>query len=171
MKATLSDDRPFISHFPLVPVDVLQCVRVAKQALDIHALQVGRPALVNPHIADIRGGACVAKPSVKEGQDLFATDLILDNGNPRSVAAASTIMRHIFDFSRLEARRLIEAAGLDPYAIPVGNPEAVVIQVRAGDEVFAVPLIRLEAVGKAVEGRNRHSSLLMWANDSRTGMR
>ena len=45
------------------------------------------------------------------------------------------------------SRRDVKAARLEPYAFRIRNPEAVVLQVDVGNEVFAAPLIRLEAVG------------------------
>jgi len=58
------------------------------------------------------------------------------------------------------SRRDVKAAGLDPYTFGVRNPAAVVVDVDVGNEVFAAPLIRIEAVSETVEGSDRHMSLL-----------
>src|SRR4030095_5925002 len=59
------------------------------------------------------------------------------------------------------AGRNIKTAGLDPDTIRVRHPETVIFQVGVSNEVFAVPLIRIEAVGETVEGSNWHLSLLI----------
>src|SRR5215467_13588922 len=51
--------------------------------------------------------------------------------------------------------RYVEVAGLEPDAICIRNPAAAVIQVNVGNEMFAASSIRIEAVGKTVEGRDR----------------
>ena len=48
--------------------------------------------------------------------------------------------RETFQNDAEPARRDVEAAGLDPYAIGVRNPAAVVVDVDVGDEVFAAPM-------------------------------
>src|SRR5438552_5567791 len=52
----------------------------------------------------------------------------------------------------------VEGAGLEPDTIRVRNPETLIFQVDVGNEVFAAPSIRIEAVGKTVEGSDRHKS-------------
>jgi hypothetical protein len=59
----------------------------------------------------------------------------------------------------------VKAAGLDPNTIRIRNPEAVIIQVGVGDEVFATSSIRIEAVGETVEGSDRHMCPLVCVND------
>src|SRR5207245_5930055 len=52
----------------------------------------------------------------------------------------------------------VEGAGLKPDTIRVRHPETVIFQVDVGNEVFAAPSTRIEAVGKTVEGGDRHKS-------------
>src|SRR5437867_3539526 len=52
----------------------------------------------------------------------------------------------------------IKAAGLEPDAIRVRNPETIIFQVDVSNEMFAAPSIRIEAVGETVEGSDRHMS-------------
>jgi len=61
------------------------------------------------------------------------------------------------------ARRDVEAAGLEPDTICIRNPEAVIFQVGVGNEVFAAPSIRIEAVGETIESGDWHLSLLKLA--------
>src|SRR5881398_3536943 len=42
----------------------------------------------------------------------------------------------------------VEAAGLEPDAIRIRNPETVIVEVDVSDEVFAAPSIRIEAIGE-----------------------
>ena len=58
------------------------------------------------------------------------------------------------------ARRDVEAAGLEPDTICIRNPEAVIFQVGVGNEVFAAPSIRIEAIGETIESDDWHLSLL-----------
>src|SRR5690349_3406389 len=55
------------------------------------------------------------------------------------------------------SRRDIEAAGLNPDSISIGNPRPVIIDVCVGYEVVAVPLGRIETVGDAVKSGYRHN--------------
>src|SRR5713101_9274157 len=55
----------------------------------------------------------------------------------------------------------VKGAGLEPDTIRVRNPETVIFQVDVGNEVFAAPSIRIEAVGETVEGSGRHILLLV----------
>ena len=55
----------------------------------------------------------------------------------------------------------VEAAGLEPDTIRVRHPETVIVEVDVGDEVFAVPSIRIEAVGEIAECGDRHMSPLV----------
>src|SRR5689334_14759015 len=57
------------------------------------------------------------------------------------------------------SRRDVEAARLEPDAFRIRNPEAVVLHVDVGNEVFATPSIRIEAVGETAEGGDRHGLL------------
>src|SRR5438045_555394 len=57
------------------------------------------------------------------------------------------------------SRRDVKASLLDPYTLVVRNPEAVVLHVNIGNEVFAAPSIRIEAVGETVEGSDWHICL------------
>jgi hypothetical protein len=50
----------------------------------------------------------------------------------------------------------VEAAGLEPDAIRVRNPETIIFEVGVGNEVFAASSTRIEAVGETVEGSDRH---------------
>src|SRR4030095_10871233 len=59
------------------------------------------------------------------------------------------------------ARCDVEAAGLEPDAVRVRDPETVIFQVGVGNEMFAVPLIWVEGVGVTVECGNRHRSVLL----------
>src|SRR5437016_10581579 len=52
----------------------------------------------------------------------------------------------------------IKAAGLEPDTIRVRHPETVVFQVDVSNEVFAAPSIRIEAIGEAAKGSDRHMS-------------
>jgi hypothetical protein len=58
------------------------------------------------------------------------------------------------------ARRDVEATGLKPYAIGIGDPQPLIIQVGVDDKVIAVSLLRIESVGYAVEGSDWHVSPL-----------
>src|SRR6186713_1215584 len=55
-------------------------------------------------------------------------------------------------------RRDVKAARLEPYTFRIRNPEAVVVHVDVGNEMFAAPSIRIEAVGETVESSDRHVS-------------
>ena len=55
--------------------------------------------------------------------------------------------------------RDIKAARLQPDPIRIRNPEAVIVLLDVRDKVFAVPSIRIEAVGKTVEGSDWHLPL------------
>jgi hypothetical protein len=57
------------------------------------------------------------------------------------------------------SRRDVKAARLKPYAFCIRNPEALVLYVDVGYEVFAATLVRLKTVGETVEGSNRHMFL------------
>lgn len=59
------------------------------------------------------------------------------------------------------SRRDVKATGLEPDTIRIRNPEAVVFKIRVGDEVFAAPSTRLEAVGETAKGIDRHMSGLV----------
>src|SRR5947207_6489345 len=54
----------------------------------------------------------------------------------------------------------VEAAGLEPDTIRIRNPETVIFQVDVGNEVFAAPSIRLEAVGEIAEGGDWHKAMI-----------
>src|SRR5256886_4231721 len=56
------------------------------------------------------------------------------------------------------SRRDVKAARLDPYAFRIRNPETVIFQISVGNEVFAAPSTRVEAVGKTAKGIDRHSA-------------
>src|SRR5438270_9931554 len=56
------------------------------------------------------------------------------------------------------SRRDVKAARLEPDAFRIRNPETIVLQVDVSNEVFAAPLICIEAVGEAAEGSDRHMS-------------
>jgi hypothetical protein len=58
------------------------------------------------------------------------------------------------------AGRNIEAAGLEPDTIRVGDPKTVIFQVKVSDEVFAASSIRIEAVRETIESSDGHLSLL-----------
>jgi hypothetical protein len=60
--------------------------------------------------------------------------------------------------------RDVKAARLEPDAIRIRNPAAVIVRVDVRDKVSAVSSIRIEAVGKTVEGSDRHLSLPLRAN-------
>jgi hypothetical protein len=55
----------------------------------------------------------------------------------------------------------VKATRLEPDTIRIRNPETVVIQVGVGNEVFAAPSIRIEAIGEIAEGSDRHMSPLL----------
>jgi hypothetical protein len=50
----------------------------------------------------------------------------------------------------------IEAAGLDPHSICVGNPRPAIVDICIDDEVVAVPSAWLDAIGDAAESDDRH---------------
>src|SRR6266496_6143658 len=52
----------------------------------------------------------------------------------------------------------VKGAGLEPDTIRVRNPKPIVVQVDVGNEMFAAPSIRIEAVGEIVECSDRHMS-------------
>src|SRR5205823_12333779 len=54
----------------------------------------------------------------------------------------------------------VEAAGLEPDTIRVRNPETVIFQVGVGNDVFAAPSIRLEAVCEIAEGSDWHEAMI-----------
>jgi hypothetical protein len=54
----------------------------------------------------------------------------------------------------------VKTTGLEPDTIGVRNPETLIFQVNVRDEVFAAPSSRLEAVGEAAKGIDRHMSRL-----------
>lgn len=53
----------------------------------------------------------------------------------------------------------IKATGLEPDTIRIRNPETVIFQIDVGNEVFAAPSIRIEAVGKTAESSDWHMSI------------
>src|SRR5438309_7950616 len=55
--------------------------------------------------------------------------------------------------------RDVEGAGLKPDTIRVRNPETVIVEVGVSNEMFAVPPIRLQAIGETVESSDRHVSI------------
>lgn len=69
-------------------------------------------------------------PESAQGKDRFAVDLMVNQGSPPSMAKAATVLRHLNDYNRQLATRMIETAGLDPgilnpvgiRQIGVGNP-------------------------------------------------
>jgi len=54
------------------------------------------------------------------------------------------------------ARCNVEATGLEPNTVSIRDPETVLVQVSVGDEMFAAPSSRIEAVGEAAECIDRH---------------
>ena len=62
--AALGDDRLAVADLRLVAVHVLQRVVVAEHVLDVEALEVRRPAFVNPHVRHVGGRDGVAEPLV-----------------------------------------------------------------------------------------------------------
>src|SRR5213593_1424014 len=66
--------------------------------------------------------------------------------------------RETFQNETEPTRCNVKAARLEPDTIRVGNPETVIVHVNVGDEVFAAPSIRLDAVGETVERGDRHKS-------------
>src|SRR5437016_14037281 len=58
------------------------------------------------------------------------------------------------------SRRNIKGARLEPDAIRVRHPETLIFKADVSNEEIAAPSIRLEAVGKIVEGSNRHNALI-----------
>src|SRR5262245_21647532 len=50
----------------------------------------------------------------------------------------------------------VKAARLKPDTTRVRNPETIIIEVGVGNEMFAVPPIRLETVGETVKCSDRH---------------
>src|SRR5207237_10020576 len=54
----------------------------------------------------------------------------------------------------------VKAAGLEPDTIRVRHPETVIFQVDVGNEVFAAPSIRVEAVGEIAEGSDWHKAMI-----------
>ena len=55
--------------------------------------------------------------------------------------------------------RNIEVAGLEPNTICIWHPAPVIVDVDVGNEMFAAPAARIEAVGETVEGSDWHLSL------------
>src|SRR5215831_10235185 len=47
------------------------------------------------------------------------------------------------------SRSNIEATGLKPDTVRIRDPEAILVQVDVGDEMFATPSGRIQAVGEA----------------------
>src|SRR3954451_11638307 len=80
---------------------------------------------------------------------------------PNVVMSAQLGTSETFQNDAESSRRDVKAARLKPYAFRIRNPEAVVLHVDIGNEVFAAPLIRLEPVGEAVEGSNWHMFLFL----------
>src|SRR5437867_3275209 len=58
------------------------------------------------------------------------------------------------------SRRNIKGARLEPDAIRVRHPETLIFKADVSNEVFAAPSIRLEAVGKIIEGSDRHKTMI-----------
>jgi hypothetical protein len=61
--------------------------------------------------------------------------------------------------------RDVEVTGLEPDAISIRNPVRAIFQVDISNEVFTASLIRVEAVGKTVEGSDRQMCSLWSVND------
>src|SRR3954452_3724329 len=59
----------------------------------------------------------------------------------------------------------IEAAGLDPHSICVGNPRSAILDICVDDEVVAVPSAWLDAVCDAAESGDWHCSSPVLAHD------
>jgi hypothetical protein len=83
------------------------------------------------------------------------THRIATNG-PNVVVSAQLGAGETFQNDAESSRRDVKAARLDPYTFRIRNPEAVVLHVDVGNEVFAAPSIWIEAVGETVEGSDRH---------------
>src|SRR4029450_178341 len=52
--------------------------------------------------------------------------------------------------------RDVKAAGLKPDTIRIRNPETIIVEAGIGNEMFAVPPIRIETVGETVKCSYRH---------------
>src|SRR5437588_4607212 len=67
---------------------------------------------------------------------------------------AGKAFQHDAESSRCDVKR----ARLEPDTIRVRNPETIIFQIDASNEVFAAPLIRIEAVGETAESCDWHMS-------------
>src|SRR5450631_418828 len=85
------------------------------------------------------------------------TQRIPTNGS-NVVVSAQLGARKTFQYQAVSSIRGVKAAGLDPNAFRVRNPEALIVDIDIGDEVLAATLIRLEPVSEIVEGSDRHRS-------------
>jgi hypothetical protein len=80
--------------------------------------------------------------------------------SPNVIARSPDGAGETFQNDTESSRSDVKAARLEPDTVRVRNPQTVIVEVDVGDEVFAVPSIRTEPVGKAVEGSDWHMSSL-----------
>jgi hypothetical protein len=66
--------------------------------------------------------------------------------------------RKTFENNTESSRRDVKAARLKPDTVCIRDPETVIVEIRVGDEMFAVPLIWLQTIGETVESSDRHMS-------------
>ena len=65
MDAALRDHRLLVADLRLVGIRVLESVVLAEERLDVDALEIRRPALLDPHVRDVGGRHRVAEPLVR----------------------------------------------------------------------------------------------------------
>src|SRR5205823_560937 len=83
-----------------------------------------------------------------------------------AVNRANVIMRsdhragETFQNDAESSRCNVEATGLEPDTIRIRDPETLIFQVEVGNEVFAAPSIRIEAIGEIAEGSDWHKAII-----------
>src|SRR6266567_2863007 len=106
-------------------------------------------------LVDVSSGLC--NPVVLQVSPVAAHCIAMNGAN--MVVSSHHRAGEAFQNDAESSRCDVEAAGLEPDTIRVRHPETVILQVDVGNEVFAAPSIRIEAVGEIAEGSDWHISL------------
>src|SRR6266542_3527886 len=110
---------------------------------------------------DKRSGLC--NPLMLQVPPVTTHRIAMNGAN--MVVSAQLGAGETFQNDAESSSRDVKAARLDPYTFRIRNPEPVVLHVGVGNEVFAAPSIRLEAIGKTVEGSDRHMCSYWWVDN------
>src|SRR5437762_12367595 len=100
---------------------------------------------------DVSSGLC--NPVVLQVSPVTAHRIAMDGANV--VVSSDDSARETFQNDAESPRCDVEGAGLEPDTVRIRNPETVIFRVDVGNEVFAAPSIRIEAIGETAEGSDR----------------